>query len=223
MELIAACGDEVRTGCDHLSCLDLFDLPVLSVAAGLQTTPLNRLAHELLARRDGLFLRHGQIAAARAQDHARLTHRLRRLLDSPTKPPPAGIAIQRDGSSWPLNLLLAAIDGPALGRWVAVFVGDPGRPCAPDPALLRSWFGLTPREAEITSRFAAGYGIENVADSMGIRVATVRTHLGHIFSKTGVTSQAQLVAMASTIPIGMTVHASAPPVPHPADAMWAEP
>lgn len=64
----------------------------------------------------------------------------------------------------------------------------------PPSPHLRHWLGLTPTETDIACRIASGRSAEETAYEMGIRVGTVRTHLKHIYVKTGVGSQAQLTA-----------------------------
>jgi DNA-binding CsgD family transcriptional regulator len=60
---------------------------------------------------------------------------------------------------------------------------------------LRSEFGLTAAEAELALEIMRGDGREAAAARLGITVATVRTHLLHIFEKTGVHRQAELVRL----------------------------
>ncbi|HLW26409.1 MAG TPA: helix-turn-helix transcriptional regulator, partial [Kiloniellales bacterium] len=56
-------------------------------------------------------------------------------------------------------------------------------------------FGLTAAEAELALEIMRGDGREAAAARLGITVATVRTHLLHIFEKTGVHRQAELVRL----------------------------
>jgi DNA-binding CsgD family transcriptional regulator/PAS domain-containing protein len=60
---------------------------------------------------------------------------------------------------------------------------------------LRRRFGLTAAEANVALEIVQGDGREAVADRLGISMTTVRTHLTHIFEKTGVRRQAELVRL----------------------------
>ena len=56
--------------------------------------------------------------------------------------------------------------------------------------------GLTPREAEVLAHIAAGESNAEIAVALFVSEATVKTHVNHIFSKTGLRDRAQLVGYA---------------------------
>jgi DNA-binding NarL/FixJ family response regulator len=56
--------------------------------------------------------------------------------------------------------------------------------------------GLTPREAEVLAHIAAGLSNTEIAATLYVSEATVKTHINHIFSKTGLRDRAQLVGYA---------------------------
>jgi DNA-binding NarL/FixJ family response regulator len=58
--------------------------------------------------------------------------------------------------------------------------------------------GLTPREAEVLALIAAGLTNREIADRLVVSAATVKTHVNHIFAKTGVRDRAQAVVYAYT-------------------------
>jgi DNA-binding NarL/FixJ family response regulator len=55
---------------------------------------------------------------------------------------------------------------------------------------------LTPREAEVLGHIAAGLSNTEIATALFVSEATVKTHINHIFSKTGLRDRAQLVGYA---------------------------
>ena len=55
---------------------------------------------------------------------------------------------------------------------------------------------LTPREAEVLVHIAAGLSNEEIAAALFVSEATVKTHINHIFTKTGLRDRAQLVGYA---------------------------
>ncbi len=78
----------------------------------------------------------------------------------------------------------------------AVFVGAP--PNEQDGAdTVAAAFGLTPAETRVLASLLAGRTLAETATTLGIAVATAKTHLEHIFSKTGVTRQADLMRLAT--------------------------
>ena len=86
----------------------------------------------------------------------------------------------------------AAID-PAVQHHVVAAVAAGGAGEAADEALPD---GLTPREAEVMSLIAAGLSNAEIADRLVITEATVKSHVNHLFGKTGVRDRAQAVAYA---------------------------
>lgn len=61
---------------------------------------------------------------------------------------------------------------------------------------------LTPREREVAALVCRGRTNAQIARSLGVGVATVKTHLLHIFDKCGVETRAGLVGVLSHPPIG---------------------
>jgi DNA-binding NarL/FixJ family response regulator len=55
---------------------------------------------------------------------------------------------------------------------------------------------LTPREVEVLGRIAAGFSNAEIATTLFVSEATVKTHINHIFAKTGLRDRAQLVRYA---------------------------
>ncbi len=83
------------------------------------------------------------------------------------------------------RLLEALRSGVAFGVPSA-----PGRlPGAPPPEL-------TAREAEVVQLVAAGHSNAEAAAALFVSQATVKTHINHIFAKTGLRDRSQLVAYA---------------------------
>ena len=86
----------------------------------------------------------------------------------------------------------AAID-PAVQHHVVAAVAGTASAEAPEASLPD---GLTPREAEVMSLIAAGLSNAEIADRLVITEATVKSHVNHLFGKTGVRDRAQAVAYA---------------------------
>ncbi|MBL1100459.1 response regulator transcription factor [Streptomyces sp. 205] len=56
--------------------------------------------------------------------------------------------------------------------------------------------GLTPREAEVLALVAEGFSNAEIARSLHVAPATVKTHINNLFAKTGVRDRAQAVRYA---------------------------
>jgi len=56
--------------------------------------------------------------------------------------------------------------------------------------------GLTPREGEVLRLIGEGLSNREIADRLQVGEATIKTHVNHLFSKTGVRDRAQAVTYA---------------------------
>jgi DNA-binding NarL/FixJ family response regulator len=85
------------------------------------------------------------------------------------------------------------LDPAVQQRLVAAALG--GQPAAPaEPTELPD--GLTPREAEVLKLIAAGLSNAEIAGTLVVGAATVKTHVNHILAKTGARDRAQAVRYA---------------------------
>jgi DNA-binding CsgD family transcriptional regulator/PAS domain-containing protein len=123
-----------------------------------------------------------------------------------------GLAIRLGGPQAPSSMLahVLPMSGSELRTRLrpeavaAVFIGPPGAAAfdvspAEKPAErkehLRRRFGLTKAEADVAVEILKGDGRNATAARLGIAPTTVRAHLSHIFEKTGVRRQAELVRL----------------------------
>lgn len=67
-------------------------------------------------------------------------------------------------------------------------------------AMLEGRFNLTPREIEVTDLLANGASNGEIAQLMGIGIATVKTHVINILNKLGVENRSAVVAFMSRLP-----------------------
>ena len=75
----------------------------------------------------------------------------------------------------------------------ARLVSDHASP--PERHELGVRFGLTPREGEVLALIAKGLSNTEIASSLYVGVATVKTHINAIFAKLGVRDRAQAIAL----------------------------
>jgi DNA-binding NarL/FixJ family response regulator len=84
----------------------------------------------------------------------------------------------------------------ALSSGVRFAVADTAGAPGSAAAVAEPPDGLSPREAEVLTHIAAGRSNAEIAAALYVSEATVKTHINHIFSKTGLRDRAQLVGYA---------------------------
>jgi DNA-binding CsgD family transcriptional regulator/PAS domain-containing protein len=84
---------------------------------------------------------------------------------------------------------------------VLLFVADPSERGGVAADLLRDAFGLTDREASVALTAIRLGSVPAVAAELGIAVTTARTHLQHVFDKTGSRNQVALAQMLAALDV----------------------
>ena len=82
-----------------------------------------------------------------------------------------------------------------------VLVIDPESRWRIDADSVGAILGLTPAEARVAVMLAEGKTIRDIAAATGRSVTTVKWHLGHVFAKTGVSRQADLVRLVLSLAV----------------------
>jgi DNA-binding CsgD family transcriptional regulator len=95
----------------------------------------------------------------------------------------------------PDALETASAEGRAMTLDAAVAYASRGRGERKRPSS--GWASLTPAEREVVGLVAEGLRNADIADRLFVSPSTVKTHLSHVFSKLGVTTRAQLAALAT--------------------------
>jgi DNA-binding CsgD family transcriptional regulator len=107
-------------------------------------------------------------------------------LTEPDMPPVFAHVLPLTGSDFRTRLQPAAV--------AAMFIGAP--PDAQDGAdTVAAAFDLTPAETRLLASLFAGRTLSDTAATLGIAGTTAKTHLEHIFLKTGVTRQTELMRL----------------------------
>jgi DNA-binding NarL/FixJ family response regulator len=88
----------------------------------------------------------------------------------------------------------ALLDPLVHSRLIAAATAGP-KPAAPPAALPDE---LTPREGEVLSLIARGLSNSEIAATLVVSEATVKSHINHVFSKIGARDRAQAVHYAYT-------------------------
>lgn len=176
---------------------------VVLVDAELRVIHANEAAEVLLATGDPLRMRDGTLTA-RSRPVAET------LLSAVRQGDTAEAQIGRRGFGIPAS----RVDGrPAIIHLLplrqgkrrnlaprataAIFVASGAAPSVDD--ALAALFDLTESEARVFALIAGGKSPAEAAASLGVALSTVRTHLLHIFAKTGTGRQAELAQLAGSL------------------------
>lgn len=183
---------------DITAVIDAMRHGIVVVADGCEAVHLNAAARRFLTDGDGLTLRAGRLESTRVSHNEQLQAGLARACGVGHDVPGGdSLAVSRPSGKRPyvLHILpLDTIDG-LRGARALVLILDPEESPEPPKALVRRLFGLTNAEAEVALRMLRGDGIKPISEDLELSVATVKTHLHHIFEKTDTHRQAELMRL----------------------------
>jgi DNA-binding CsgD family transcriptional regulator/PAS domain-containing protein len=168
---------------------------VFVVGPGSAVLYLNRVAEDIVAVGDGPRVRWGHLGLAPPSIDVTLQQSISEALGSNDSRMRSGNSLlcpRPEGRrSYVLHVVPFASDGDQPRALVTVI--DPERQAEPTRELLNRLYGLTRAEAEIALRVLRGDGLKPISDEMSLSMATVKTHLQHVFAKTETHRQAELV------------------------------
>jgi DNA-binding CsgD family transcriptional regulator len=168
--------------------LDLLREAVFVLARDARPLGMNRAARALLREGDGLVLSPRGVAASTPVAATALRRGIERTAFGET----LRMQVPRLAHG-PLSLRVEPHpQGPGGAAAAVVFAAD-GESRTLRTHVLIARYALTPTEASVTRRLAAGVGLEQIARELDISLNTVRGHLKQIFAKTGTHRQVELV------------------------------
>jgi DNA-binding CsgD family transcriptional regulator len=97
----------------------------------------------------------------------------------------------------PLTSGARRLAGTAYSAVVALFVRKSTIEVPSPPEVIARAYRLTPTELRVLLAIVEVGRVPEVAVALGVAESTVKTHLGHLFEKTGVTRQADLVKIVA--------------------------
>lgn len=159
----------------------------------------NSAAEDLLRSADGLRVRAGRLEAAAVGADITLQRGIQAAV-TPGDDQASGSSLlcARPSGHRPYVIEVVPTDPAGFAgsrRHAMVVVADPEHESDTAPALLRRHYGLTPGETEIAVMVLNGGGVKDIAERMSLSQATVKTHLQHVFDKTGTHRQADLILL----------------------------
>ena len=182
--------------------LDMLDVALIIVDHEGRIEYRNRLAAALLkSGRAGLTTTRGEIAA---KAHALRESLMAAIHLACKELRPSGLCVPEAGSPpdrWPRMMVAPLVgSGSMEERRAAVWILNTESPALPDEEMLSALFRLSRAEARLAIGLLKGLSATECAQQSGVGVATIRSQLHSIFSKTGVRRQAQLVALLAKVP-----------------------
>jgi DNA-binding CsgD family transcriptional regulator len=170
----------------------------------------NSAAQKLDAACDGIRISAEGLWLAHSADHRKLERCIADALKSPrdvsARPGGALWAVRPSGKR-SFSILVSPVSRGSftmtgLRPAVCIVIADPDKDEALPIERLRTLYGLTPAEARLAARLAAGDALKSAAAAIGIGYPTARSQLAAVFRKTETRRQGDLIRlMLTTIPL----------------------
>ena len=166
---------------------------------------MNSSAETLLKKGGALKSRDGQLIAAHAKARDALSRAIEQSVSGRAPAATGQYAVplpDEEGSGLIANILpLQWRDsrnplGPLPGA-AAVIIQDPAENPQPPLDALAELYGLTMAERKVLELVAEGVAPQEAAERLSVGLATVKTHLQHVFAKTNTGRQADLVRLVA--------------------------
>ena len=183
--------------------MDLLPTGLLLLDARRQVVLQNRGAQRIARLDDGVRIEPSGPSAEDARENATLQKLIADALDSGVGgliTSTGFLAISRPSGKQSFAVMVAPLlstPGRTVVRdaAVAIFIADPESGRIHDPEVLAAMYSLTHSEAELVRLLATGMSLEEAAEGRGVSVNTARSHLKHVFAKTGTSRQGELVRL----------------------------
>ena len=166
---------------------------------------VNDRARTMLRQGDTLADRDGALFARIPADRARLERLVAAALPTASAPAVSGsMALRRPSVLLPFVVHVKPVsvrqmDFGARSAAVLVLITEPGHVSRIDPALVAETLGLTLMESRMAAWLAEGRTISEIAVALGLTNGAVRWHLHQIYSKQGLSRQADLVRLVLSV------------------------
>ena len=165
----------------------------------------NRVAGEILARRDGLEVTSDRILTTGRRRGGAAPGVIDQLRDAKIyyaqdHEQMAILAVPRPSGKRPLTVLVPLAnllpDQPHVGTTITlVFIVDPELPMQGLESHVQQVYRLTAAETELATLLMQGHTLPECCQQMGIRRSTAASHLRQLFNKTEARTQGQLVSV----------------------------
>ena len=186
--------------------LERLPLAVFFLDRKCRVVEMNSSARKIVEAGDGLRLERGVLVALDTRAEVQLQQMIfgAAAVDSGRFLPHGGaLSLPRPQGRHALSAMVAptGVTGffPASrSARVVVLVEEPDRKSNSPVAAFILDHKLSRAEAALTERLVAGMSLRQAAKTLGVSDSTARTHLKHVFAKTGAHRQAELVRLVLT-------------------------
>ncbi|CAH1083827.1 helix-turn-helix transcriptional regulator [Candidatus Nitrotoga sp. 1052] len=202
---LAEKSDQLSVGAELL---ERMRQPMLLIDSQRRIGYRNQAGRDLLMRNDMVYDEGGLLVCRDSESDLNLTIAIRELALVPFTTHGAdyvpadrqSIRLKRRDGRRVATTLLALRPEATMGSFgrtpQALFtVFEPGAAVDIDPFILSATFNLTPAEARLAAKTVNGLTPEQSAQTLGVKISTVRSQLVAIYGKTGATGQADLVRL----------------------------
>ncbi len=186
--------------------LDVLAMPTILFDEHSRVAHMNRRAMDLLADSKALRLEARHLIAADGGASRRLNFEISNAIRVSRGEAIAlneVVLVPRSGKM-PLMLMVAPLrlgGGQAQEHGAALaFAFDPEATPDLTTGRIRKLFGLTEAEAALAVALCSGKTLDDVAREKSVAPSTVKTHLKHVFNKTGANRQTELVSLLLASP-----------------------
>lgn len=184
-----------------VSAIDTVRHGVVVIGMNSVVQQINHAAERMVRDADGIALHSGALSASDPVAARRLARGIAGALghtgdrvrrgDSLLCPRPSGLR--------PYVVHVLPSDDDGMTGCAVVVVIDPELIPEPPIAMLRRLYELTHSEALVATHVLRGEGIRAIAEELSVSPATVKTHVQHVFAKTGTHRQSELVRLLLSI------------------------
>ena len=177
--------------------LDRLAFGVVILDGGGRILLVNRRGHALASEVGGIDLTREGLGAATSRDRAEIARALALALgrDGPSA---VGSVLALERPSGPLYVNCVPIPSGSsnvIGARVLITLSEAEAipRCGPD--ATRALFGLTAAETRLIASLGTTHRLDRTAEELGIARETARTHLKHVFIKTGSSRVSELIRL----------------------------
>lgn len=170
---------------------------------------VNEAANSLLADNALVDVQGGKVRLSSQAAQNALELALKLAADDEAQLAQRGISVPLGGTGNPFVLHVMPLRRTELRRGLgqravaAVFIVPATRRAEPPLDAVSLLYDLTPAETHIFAQISEGKTLAEISHALGIGRGTAKTHLLHVFSKTGCRRQAELVALANSLSLPM--------------------
>ena len=192
--------------------IDALPVGIAIVAEDMTVEHMNAYAREILKHNRGLDYTNNRLSARDLQ----LDEKLRQLVASAAAKAREGIEDGSDAMFIKAPMIRDQVEVIATpvssGRrfdeesCVILYLFDASLERQVSHDVLTRLYGLTQTEGKLAQLLVGGSTLDAAAKRLEISVNTARTHLKHVFHKTGINRQAELVHRIETGPAGLLIN-----------------